>query len=349
MLRPDSPALILAPMEGVTDAPMRALQGAGGAFTFAVSEFLRVAHLPISRTSLLRHVPELRTGCRTPTGLPVQVQLLGGDAGLMAESAATAVALGAIAIDLNFGCPAPTVNRHDGGATLLRYPRRIREIVAAVRAAVPVEVPVSAKMRLGWDRVDAIFENAAMAAEGGAEWITIHARTRTQGYAPPVFWPLIGQVRDQLGIPVVANGDIRTIAEFRRCREESGCKHFMLGRGALADPELAGRVAAELGLAEQRPVSTIDWPAQLRRLMERTPDGPSPGLAKRWKQWLRIAAAYGTFKRFDEIKRATCPLELLAILDDSVREECFNDLPCDSLAFAEVPRTVLQRPRIPDA
>lgn len=317
MLRPDIPALILAPMEGVTDAPMRALQGAGGAFSFAVSEFLRVAHLPISRTSLLRHVPELRTGCRTPTGLLVQVQLLGGDAGLMAESAATAVALGAIAIDLNFGCPAPTVNRHDGGATLLRYPRRIREIVSAVRSAVPAEVPVSAKMRLGWDRVDAIFENAAMAAEGGAAWITIHARTRTQGYAPPVFWPLIGQVREQLGIPVVANGDIRTIAEFRRCREESGCKHFMLGRGALADPELAGRVAAELGLAEPSPARAIDWSVELRRLMEWSPNGPSEAMTKRWKQWLRIAAAYGTFTRFDDIKRLTCPFELLSILNES--------------------------------
>lgn len=336
-------------MEGVTDAPMRALQGTNGAFTFAVSEFLRVAHLPISRTSLLRHVPELRSGCRTPTGLPVQVQLLGGDAGLMAESAVTAVALGATAIDLNFGCPVPTVNRHDGGATLLRFPHRIREIVGAVRAAVPANVPVSAKMRLGWDHVDAIFENASMAAEGGAAWITIHARTRTQGYAPPVYWPLIGQVRKQLRIPVVANGDIRTVEEFRRCRDETGCRHFMLGRGALADPNLAARVATDLGLAEPRPASTIDWPAQLRQLMEWTPNGASYGLAKRWKQWLRIAAAYGTFTRFDEIKRATCPLELLSILDDTVRDECLDVCSRDSLAFAEVPRTVLQRPRIPDA
>jgi tRNA-dihydrouridine synthase C len=315
MLRPDAPALILAPMEGVTDAPMRALQGACSAFSFAVSEFLRVAHVPISHTILLRHVPELRAGGRTPTGLPVQVQLLGGDAGLMAESAATAVALGATAIDLNFGCPAPTVNRHDGGATLLRYPQRIREIVGAVRSAVPSFVPVSAKMRLGWDRVDAIFENADMAAEGGATWITVHARTRTQGYAPPVYWPLIGQVRERVGIPVVANGDIRTVAEFRRCRDESGCRHFMLGRGALADPGLAAQVAAELGLGEPSPVRAIDWSVELRRLMDFTPNGATGGLVKRWKQWLRLAAAYGTFARFDEVKRAACPTELLAVLD----------------------------------
>jgi tRNA-dihydrouridine synthase C len=319
MLRPDAPALILAPMEGVTDAPMRAAQGAGGAFTFAVSEFLRVAGTPLPPGVVLRHVPELRAGGRTPTGLPVQVQLLGGDPGRVAESAATAVAAGAAAVDLNFGCPAATVNRHDGGAALLRHPRRIRAIVAAVRAAVPAGVPVSAKLRLGWDRVDAVFENADMAAEGGAAWVTVHARTRTQGYAPPVYWPVVGRVRERLGIPVVANGDIRTVGDLRRCRDETGCRHFMLGRGALADPGLAGRAAAELGLAgPPPPAGAIDWPAELRRLVAWTPAGAAGGLVKRLKQWLRMAAAYGMFARFDEVKRAGSAAELLAVLDGPV-------------------------------
>jgi tRNA-dihydrouridine synthase C len=319
MLRPDTPALILAPMEGVTDAPMRAAQGAGGAFSFAVSEFLRVAHAPLPPGVVLRHVPELRAGGRTPTGLPVQVQLLGGDPGLVAESAGVAAAAGAAAIDLNFGCPAPTVNRHDGGAALLRHPRRIRGIVAAVRAAVPAGVPVSAKLRLGWDRVDAVFENAAMAAEGGAAWVTVHARTRTQGYAPPVYWPLVGRVRERLGIPVVANGDIRTVEGLRRCRDETGCRHFMLGRGAVADPGLAGRAAAELGLAAPPPAGAIDWPAELRRLVAWTPAGSAGGLVKRLKQWLRMAASYGTFARFDEVKRAGSVAELLAALGEPAR------------------------------
>jgi tRNA-dihydrouridine synthase C len=316
MLRPDAPALVLAPMEGVTDAPMRAVQGAGGAFTFAVSEFLRVAQVPLPRGVLLRHVPELRAGGRTPTGLPVQVQLLGGDPGLLAESAGVAAAAGAAAIDLNFGCPAPTVNRHDGGATLLRYPRRIRDIVAAVRAAVPAGVPVSAKLRLGWDRVDAIFENAEMAAAGGAAWVTVHARTRTQGYAPPVYWPLVGRVREQLNVPVVANGDIRTVADFRRCRDETGCRHFMLGRGAVADPRLAAGVAAELGLIAPPRVAAIDWPAEVRRLLAWTPAGADAGAVKRVKQWLRMAAAHGTFARFDAVKRAAGVAELLAALGE---------------------------------
>jgi tRNA-dihydrouridine synthase C len=319
VLSPAAPALVLAPMEGVTDAPMRALQGTAGAFTFAVSEFLRVAHHVPSAKVFVRHVPELRTDARTPTGLPVQVQLLGGDPGRMAEAAVVAHQAGATAIDLNFGCPAATVNRHDGGATLLRYPDRIRSIVRAVREALPRAVPVSAKLRLGWECVDDIFQNAAMAAEGGAAWITVHARTRTQGYAPPVFWPLVGRVRERLGIPVVANGDIRTLADFRRCREESGCRHFMLGRGALADPRLARRVAAQLGLVPPVPETDgpINWSAELNCLCEWTPGFdaiPPERAALRLKQWLRMAAAYGTFDRFDAVKRARSPGEVFEVL-----------------------------------
>ena len=144
-------------MQGLTDAPMRAYQSESGALTFAVSEFLRVsADVPPAKL-FLRHVPELRFGGKTPSGLPVQVQLLGGDPERMAEAAQVAVKAGAKAIDINFGCPAPTVNRHDGGAAILRFPERIEAIVAAVRAALPAEVPVSAKLRLGWDAANAIF------------------------------------------------------------------------------------------------------------------------------------------------------------------------------------------------
>ena len=317
MLVRSEPALVLAPMEGVTDAPMRALQGAAGAFTYAVTEFIRIAHGIPGTAVFHRQVPELRSGGRTPSGLPVQVQLLGGDAHRMAEAAATAHRAGATAIDLNFGCPAPTVNRHDGGATLLKYPTRIREIVSAVRSALPPQIPVSAKLRLGWDRVDSIFENASMAAEGGAAWLTVHARTRTQGYAPPVYWPLVGQVRERLKIPVIANGDIRTIADFRKCRDETGCRHFMLGRGAFADPGLARRVAVELGLALPIADRAIDWADEMARLGEWVPgffEQRPERAVLRMKQWLRMAAAYGTFTAFDAVKRASSPAEVFAIL-----------------------------------
>src|ERR1044072_1746099 len=174
MLHPSRPAVILAPMEGITDAPMRALQGAIGSFTFAVSEFVRVSGEPVPRKGFVRDVPELRTGAVTATGLPVAIQILGGDPDRMAQSALNAVSVGALAIDINFGCPAPTVNRNDGGASILREPCRIRDIVQAIREAVPPEIPVSAKLRLGWDRIETMEETAAMADTGGADWITIH-------------------------------------------------------------------------------------------------------------------------------------------------------------------------------
>jgi len=316
MLAPDRPALILAPMEGVTDAPMRAVQGACGAFTFAVSEFLRVSHSVPPRSVFLKHIPELRTDCRTSTGLPVQVQLLGGDAGLMAASAVVACEAGARAIDINFGCPAKTVNRNDGGATLLKYPKRIREIVSSVRAAVPVEIPVSAKLRLGWDTTDAIFENAEMAAEGGAAWITIHGRTREAGYAPPIHWSPVGAVRERLKIPVVANGDIWDLEGFRRCREETGCIHFMLGRGALANPTLARSVAVDLRLRVDAEDETGDWPERLRMLIDCAGElgHAKGGNVRRLKQWLSMAARFGTFAHFDTVKRTESVEELFAVL-----------------------------------
>lgn len=322
-LKLETPALLLAPMEGVMDAPMRALQAEMGVFTFAVSEFIRVSSEVPPKRLFHRHVPELRCGGMTPNDLPVQVQLLGGDAGRMAAAAVVACTAGAQAIDINFGCPAPTVNRHDGGATLLKYPKRLREIVAAIRDAVPAEIPVSAKLRLGWDSIDAIDENAEMAAEGGANWITIHGRTRVAGYAPPAHWEPIGRVRKRLNIPVVANGDIWNLESFHRCRDVTGCQHFMLGRSALANPRLSHQVAWELGIAADVPdeesmnSASGDWLSRLQRLLvwTQTYEAHVPKYSlRRLKQWLRIASLHGDFTEFEAIKRTETVEELFAYL-----------------------------------
>lgn len=318
MFDPNVPALVLAPMEGITDAPMRAFQGRFGAFTYAVSEFIRVSGEPLSAKAFLRDVPELADGARTPTGLPVQVQILGGDPERMGLSARAAVEAGATAVDINFGCPAPTVNRHDGGATLLKHPQRVREVVQAVVEAV--DVPVSAKLRLGWDDVDEIDENAAMAAEGGASWITIHARTRMQAYLPPVYWGPIGRVRAALDIPVVANGDIWTLDDFRRCQDTTGCRHFMIGRSALASPRLSGQIARNLGLhppLQEEPFKEVDWPSLLRAFVEFSTLDAKKGEGRtlsRLKQWLNLAGRYGDFAHFDAIKRTESIAELFEIL-----------------------------------
>ena len=322
MLKADAPALALAPMDGITDAPMRALQGSLGAFTFAVSEFLRVSNEPIPQKVFRREVPELANGGKTPTGLPVQIQILGGDPGRMARSAWTACKAGATAIDINFGCPAPTVNKHDGGASILRSPCRVRELVAAVREAVPAETPVSAKLRLGWDSIDSIHENASMAAKGGASWLTIHARTRVQGYSPPVYWASIGEVRRAVDLPVVANGDIWNFEDFVRCREETGCIHFMIGRGALANPALPHQIANEMGLSA-RPAPHTDWPKLFRRLVDFIGEGDGKTPLRtlcQLKQWMKIAHNFGEFPFFNEVKQSQSLAELFDSMELAARQ-----------------------------
>lgn len=285
---------MLAPMEGVIDAPMRAFASEVGGLDACVSEFIRISQQVPPHRIFHRSVPELKTGGLTASGVPVQVQLLGGDPDLLAEAAFRACEAGAWGIDLNFGCPAPTVNRHDGGATLLKFPQRIRTIVEVVRNAVPLTHPVSAKLRLGWDSMEAIHFNADQVAEGGASWITIHGRTKVQGYAPPAYWKPIGEVRKRLSIPVIANGEIWTYEDFLRCQDETGCEHFMLGRGALADLYLPGRIRRVLRggseLEFNEPVSTQQWLKLFMRFAEicSSHSFQESATLRRIKQWVGL-------------------------------------------------------------
>jgi tRNA-dihydrouridine synthase C len=323
------PAVVLAPMEGVTDPPMRTLLTRLGGFRYCVSEFIRVSQSVPGPRVFRRHVPELAAGGRTLAGAPVQVQLLGGDPERLAEAARTAIETGARAIDLNFGCPARTVNRHDGGATLLKYPERIRTIVATVRQAVPAHLPVSAKLRLGWDCGSAIHENAERAAEGGASWITIHGRTKEQGYRPPAYWGPIGAVRRRLSIPVVANGEIWSVDDFRRCREETGCEHYMLGRGALANPWLATALLQELTgrRDDTRPLpldSPADWLPLIREFLAvmRAADRPDASILAKVKQWLGLINHSGRRPWVIELRRASSLGQLLSEFVDLAARDC---------------------------
>ena len=293
-------------MDGFTDAPMRALQGEIGGFSFAVSEFLRVSSNPLPIKVFHREIPELLSGGKTQTGLPVQVQILGGNPELMAITALNACEAGAQGIDLNFGCPAPTVNRHDGGASILKDPSRIRDIARAVRSAVPAHIPVSSKIRLGWDNIHDVHAAAKMAAEGGSDWLVIHARTKEQRYRPPVFWNKVGEVRRELDVPVVANGDIWSLDDFRRCREQTGCLHFMIGRGAITDPRLSRQIALEMGLSQQPAPTEIDWFGLLERLFEHSQkqvEKRRKQTLHRLKQWLNLSSRHGGFQHFSDMKR----------------------------------------------
>jgi tRNA-dihydrouridine synthase C len=226
-------------MEGVVDPVVRDLWTKLGGIDICVTEFIRVTDRAVPADVFHKYCPELRSGGKTKAGIPVLVQLLGGKTEPMAESAAVAASLGAPGIDLNFGCPAKTVNRHDGGAALLKDPRRIFDVTSAVRKAVPENLTVSAKIRLGFSDKSLFLEIAQAAQEAGAAWLVVHARTRDEGYRPPAHWEYIGRIRESLKIPVIANGEIWTPEDYHRARSISGCEHVMIGRGLMSRPDLA--------------------------------------------------------------------------------------------------------------
>jgi tRNA-dihydrouridine synthase C len=231
-------------MEGLLDHSLRDALTRVGGVDRCVSEFIRVTGTLLPCRAFERVVPELRNGSRTAAGVPVRAQLLGSDAACLAENAARLAEMGSAGIDLNFGCPAKTVNLHRGGAVLLDEPETVAQIVSAVRRAVPAHVPVSAKMRLGFND-DSRAEECALAIEGaGATELVVHARTKAHGYRPPAYWDRIANLRALVQLPLIANGEIWTVADALRCREVSGCVDLMIGRGMVSDPGLGLAIQA---------------------------------------------------------------------------------------------------------
>ena len=231
------------------DSIMRAMLTGMGGYDRCVTEFVRVSQTVLPARVFHRLCPELLEGGRTPSGTPVFVQLLGSDAPLMARNARAAVGLGAPGIDLNFGCPAKTVNKSRGGAVLLKTPETLRGVCSAVRDAVPPSIPVTAKIRLGFDDDSHFMDIVAAALAGGISELTIHARTRRQAYRPPAHWSRLAEAADMAaaaGVRVIANGELWSTGDVLRCRSVSRCRDFMLARGALCRPDLGRQVRAQL-------------------------------------------------------------------------------------------------------
>lgn len=279
--------ILLAPMEGLLDHTLREVLTRVGGVDRCVSEFIRVSGTLLPERVFTRVVPELLTGGRTRAGVPVRPQLMGSDAQCLAENAARLATLAPPGIDLNFGCPAKVVNRHGGGAALLQDPELLARIVGAVRRAVPAHVPVSAKMRLGVDD-DARAEDCARAlAENGAAELVVHARTKAQGYRPPAYWERIADIRAAVNVPVIANGEIWTLADALRCRAVSGCDALMIGRGAVADPGLALAIVSHgtrrLAWHEMLPLLADFW----LRVADHCEPRHRAGRLKQWLNYLR--------------------------------------------------------------
>jgi tRNA-dihydrouridine synthase C len=275
--------VLLAPMEGLLDHSLRDVLTRVGGIDRCVSEFIRVTDQLLPERVFTRIVPELLTGGCTAAGTPVRGQLLGGDPACLADNAARLASLGPTGIDLNFGCPAAIVNRHRGGAVLLDEPELVHAIVAAVRRAVPAGLQVSAKMRLGNRDEARMLDCARAIAAGGADELVVHARTKAHGYRPPAYWDRIAHIRAAVPIAVVANGEVWTLDDARRCLAESGCDALMLGRGIVADPGLAlalrGSVAP--GWGELLPLVAHFWQRIAGHVAPRHRAG-------RLKQWLNL-------------------------------------------------------------
>ena len=248
--------VILAPMAAVTDLPFRTVceeHGVG----LTITEFLSANALTLGAAKTVNKLTASLDGRR------FGVQIFGREEEAMANAARMAVSIGASLVDINMGCPAKRVVAGACGSALMKEPKLAQRLVEVVRGAVPEHVPVTVKHRAGWDDAH---QNAAEFAcalvEAGAAMITVHGRTRTQGFTGKSSREIIRKVREAVParVPVVGNGDVLTVEDYLRMREETGCDAVMIGRGAIGNPwlfrriteRLAGRDAPEApGIAER--------------------------------------------------------------------------------------------------
>jgi tRNA-dihydrouridine synthase C len=272
---------LLAPMDGITDPAFRRAvislhrpEDLGGAFT----EFVRVVDLPVPPRVLRRHLD-------LAGPIPVGLQLMGRDPAAMAETARRAEAAGAPLVDLNFGCPAKGALRGCAGSALLREPGTMEALVRACVDAVE-RVPVTAKIRAGFDD-DSLVEDLARAAqEGGAALLTVHCRTRREGYQEEVDWSRIRRAVETVRIAVCGNGGVKGHRDLERMRRETGCAYVMVGRAAVADPWIfAGETAA--------PEQALRFIDGYVTALGQIPGWTSRGAAGRLKQLLRYWHAPG--------------------------------------------------------
>lgn len=313
--------IMLAPMEGVVEHHVRDILTRLGGLDGCVTEFIRVTDQKLPFRVFQKFAPEIEHGCKTPNGTPLRVQLLGSKPEPMAINAQELVKYGARAIDLNFGCPAKTVNSHEGGACLLRTPDRVYSIIKAIRDAVPREIPVTAKIRLGYEDRSTYMDNAQAAEAAGADELTVHARSKVDGYKPPAYWHYIADIKAKLRIPVVANGEVWTVQDYLRCKDESGCDDVMLGRGLLSCPDLARQIKAHLAGEDYTPLT---WPQICAMLYDyfclTTPIYCERNCGNRVKQWLMYLSRQYPEARvfFDAIKRLTTPQDLDACFQQAL-------------------------------
>jgi tRNA-dihydrouridine synthase C len=222
------PYLIVAPMEGVGDRCFRKAMAAIGGFDEAVTEFIRVpSNAHVKSLAAVYESNEIAP-------FPLAAQIMGSDPELMADMAREMEKRGAPRIDLNCGCPSNTVTGRGAGSSLLKDPEFLYSNAKAIATAV--SIPVTVKMRSGYADISLFRENLKAAEESGAKFITLHPRTKVDGYGPPARWDLIAEAKSLLKIPLVGNGDILTVEDALKMLEVTNCDALMIGRGSVINP-----------------------------------------------------------------------------------------------------------------
>ncbi len=230
------PYLLLAPMEGVGDSSFRKAMATIGGFDEGVRDFLRVP----SNAHVKSLAKQYESAEIAP--IPLAAQIMGSDINLMADMAKEMEALGAPRIDLNCGCPSNTVTGRGAGSSLLKDPNLLHQIAKAMVAAV--SIPVTAKLRSGFDDTSLFRENLLAAQESGIAFLTLHPRTKADGYGPPANWDLIAEAKSVLKIPVVGNGDILVVDDALKMLKHTQCDALMIGRGSIINPFIFHEIKA---------------------------------------------------------------------------------------------------------
>lgn len=283
------PYLIVAPMEGVGDRCFRKAMAKIGGFDEAVTEFIRVPSNAHVKSLAAVYDPE------EITPFPLAAQIMGSDPVLMADMAREIESRGAPRIDLNCGCPSNTVTGRGAGSSLLKDPDFLYTVAKSVKSSI--SVPFTIKMRSGYADISLFKENLMAAQESGPSFITLHPRTKVDGYTPPARWDLIAEAKSLLKVPLVGNGDILSVEDALNMLRITKCDALMIGRGSVINPFIFHQIKAHF--AGERFVP--DWTkmdAYFAAYLGEIPEGSSlKGKVNKLKQLMSML-----FKMNDELR-----------------------------------------------
>ncbi len=306
--------LYLAPMEGVLDSNLRHVLATINDFNLVVSEFLRISDCVPAKKHLCRYFPELHNNAVVANKTPLRAQLLGNNATLLGVAAKELLHLGSNGIDINFGCPSRRVNQHKSGAYFLQFPEQIYKILSHIRNVTQGDT-LSAKIRIGYDD-DSLYEDILAAiVDSKVDELTIHCRTKKQGYKPKAQWSYLAKAADSLAsskIKLIANGDIFTKDDYLAIKNNYGICNVMLGRGILAIPNLCNVIKYDEDIMSWHDVLKLII-SYYERLQENGRAKHFPSLLKQWLFYLM--QNYSQAKTlFDDIKSNNDGEEILTIL-----------------------------------